>query len=88
MYKKVNFWNIYFRPVAGGGALPPRRRLHEAHFFWGSFWRRFRIWVLIGPFGGLFRDIGGLSLFGVGAFCFAIYFKFISKNTFENNFIN
>ena len=74
-YKKIKFFvdMIYHRPVAGGGgALPPRRRLCETHFFWGSFWRRFQIWVLIRPFGGLFLDIGGLSLFGVGAFCFAI----------------
>ena len=40
------------------------------------------------PFGGLFRDIGGLSLFKRRVLCIALYFKFVSKNNFENNFIN
>ena len=49
------------------------------------FWHRFQIWVLICMFGGLFRDKGGLSLFWGRAFCFTIYFKFISKNIVENS---
>ena len=54
----------------------------------GIFWRRFRSWVLIRPFGGHFRDIGGLTLFWGRVLCIALYFKFINKNYFENNFIN
>ena len=44
--------------------------------------------MLIRPFGGLFRDIGGLSIFWGRVLCIALYFKFVSKNTFENNFID
>ena len=69
-------------PVAGGGVLPPSGKLYETHFFCCSFWRRFRSWVFIRPFGGLFQDIGGSSLLG-RVLCIALYFKFISKSIFE-----
>ena len=47
------------RPVAEGGASPSEREIYEMMFFWRSFWRRIRIWMLIGNTRGRFQDIEG-----------------------------
>ena len=48
--------------MAEGGALPPERAIYGIMFFWRSFWRRIRIWMLIGRTRGRFQDMGGRGL--------------------------
>ena len=45
--------------MAERGALPPERAINGMMFFWRSFGRRIRMWMLIGRTRGRLRNMGG-----------------------------